>query len=834
GGFQCIEDTCQYVTDSQVLGGACDELKKCASGTVCQNGKCMTPGKEGDACDEEQLTTCAAGMMCVLGQCIPVSGECQKSEDCTEKDSYCCQSETCGAIGHCIPYDDNTTHDAMCLFKTKPGIFEAQIQCRWQPPSDATPTSTKVEMMPLVGKFGNKAGLETAIAFYSYKSENGPDDTVIRIIHPETCETLESITLRMEDRWHNYPAAADLDGDGFMEIIVRAYDSAVPVAYKWNAETQKHEQMWKGDKAGYGYNMMVYDLDNDGKPEVIAGTAVYDGQTGKLISGHLYGSSTNADYGMSNAIGNFDLNPEGIAWMQAGGKVYKWNVTNRVWDLKHTLYSASNYQNHNAAYADFGTPGATAEEFDYTKLDGKPEFVFSGSAKLHLYALIEKEDGTYTHQKLMDVKGFKVGGPITVGDFDNDGLPEIALASQALFGVYDPRCEKYEAGKCADKHVLWERWSQDGSSGRTGSSLFDFDGDGQAEAVYADECYTRVYDGKTGRVLFSAPRSSSTSIEGPVIADVDDDGSSEILMGSDNSYSCYNDGSTGKVNAGVDPIHEGIRCMDDEDCPTSKNCDKELGLCLCTDDNDCNTQYIGGKIFKQYTCTAPIHENVGFMHNPTDAAERTEIKARGQRPDGWDSSTGYKVCRAYRNVNSSARQAGISDLMIYKDRLDRWVSSRNIWNQHSYNIINIEDNGRVPDAKTWKDNWLLKKVGEYITGSTTQERPVYNNYRMNEQGLYGAGTVPDITGRFILGNICGETDDGRKVISGKLCNRGTKPVATNLPATFFYYDEAAPEGRGEKICTSYTPGIVGVGECQQVGCTVEESVFEGLQGKKVL
>ena len=831
--FECIEGVCEFVTDRQIQGGDCDDLKKCGNDLVCLNGKCMAPGKEGDACDEDEFTTCANGMMCVLGQCIPVSGTCQKSEECLEKDSYCCQSETCGAIGYCIPYDENTTHDEMCLFKTKPGIFEAQIQCRWQPPANAYPNSSKVEMMPLVGKFGNKAGLATTVAFYSYYSENGPGNTVIRIINPETCETLESIVLRLEDRWHNFPAAADLDKDGLMEIIVRLYDSSVPAAYKWNPETQKHEQMWKGDKAGYGYNMMVHDIDNDGNPEVIAGSAVYNGQTGKLISGTLFPSATGSDYGASSGIGNFDLNDEGVAWLHVGGKIYKWNLTNKAWELKHTFFSASHYQNYNTAYADFGTPGATAADFDYKTLDGKPEFVVAGNNKLYLFALIS-DGAAYKHQTLMDVRGFSIGGPVTIGDFNNDGLPEIALASQAVFGVYDPKCTTYEAGKCADKHVLWERWSQDASSGRTGSSLFDFDGDGQTEAVYADECYLRVYDGKTGRILFSAPRSSYTSIEGPVIADIDDDGSSEILMGSDYNYACYNDGSSSKVNSGVDPIHEGIRCMDDEDCPTSKNCDKTLGLCLCETDADCNTQYIDGKIFKQYTCTSPIHENVGFMHNPTGATTRSMIKNRGVRPDGWSSSTGYKVCRAWRDVRSTSRQAGVADLMIFKDRLDRWVSSRNLWNQHAYNIININDDGTVPTAKVWKDNWLLKKVGEFITGSTTQERPVYNNYRMNEQGLYGAGTVPDITGRFVLGNICGETEDGRKVISGKLCNRGTKPVATNLPATFFYYDENAPEGRGEKICTSYTPGIVGVGECQHVGCTVEEAVFEALQDKKVL
>jgi hypothetical protein len=64
----------------------------------------------------------------------------------------------------------------------------------------------------------------------------------------------------------------------------------------------------------------------------------------------------------------------------------------------------------------------------------------------------------------------------------------------------------------------------------TGSSVFDFEHDGKAEVVYGDECYTRVYDGTTGKTLFEAPRPSCTVHENPVIADVDKDGRAEIVV----------------------------------------------------------------------------------------------------------------------------------------------------------------------------------------------------------------------------------------------------------------------------------------------------------------
>jgi hypothetical protein len=84
-------------------------------------------------------------------------------------------------------------------------------------------------------------------------------------------------------------------------------------------------------------------------------------------------------------------------------------------------------------------------------------------------------------------------------------------------------------GQAKTNGVLWSQPSQDQSSNVTGSSVFDFDANGSAEAVYADECFLRVYEGATGKVLFSAARSSGTTYENPVIVDVDGDYRTEIV-----------------------------------------------------------------------------------------------------------------------------------------------------------------------------------------------------------------------------------------------------------------------------------------------------------------
>ncbi len=844
-GMMCVEGFCRVMEYDIQLGNECNSYKLCSTELTCIDGKCLSVKGDGESCDEGNHIVCDTGFFCKNTKCTPKGIKCSQTSDCTEKDSFCCRDDSCGANGYCIPYDETVTHDEMCRFKTKPGIFEAQIQCRWQPNDGVEAASVNVEMPPLVGPFGNSKGLKNVIAVYSYSP------TVIRFINPDNCDTLESIKVGLAGRWYNYPASADLDGDGLLEFIT--VTSTKVYVYKWDNAEQKHKQ-WIAVDADLRSTPMVFDIDGDGLAEIVGpmGHVIKvhpNGKTDVLFNKDLYvdsditGSGYSVEAGNDAALGY--LLPDdypGIAQLVTGEGLYTWDKSANNWkkliSYPFPSYKTQTWVRQFPAYADFGTPGATAADFDFTKLDGKPEIVISGKNRIMLFSVIKKGTDSYESQEIMHVEGFTWGGPVTIGDFNKDGLPEIGIASSGLFGVYDPKCKGYEAGKCADKYVLWERWSQDNSSGTTGSSLFDFDGDGQAEAVYADECFTRVYDGKTGAVLFSAKRASVTSIEGPIIADIDGDGSAEIVMGSDGDQPCYND-TGAKVNYAdgsnnaVDPIHEGIRCKADEDCPLGKNCNKTIELCTCTTDDDCNTQFAPGKTtyLQQYVCTTPIHPMVGMMQYDAAKGKRVKVKNFGAKPDGYKDD--YKVCRATRKTTD----IGHNDMMILKDRLDRWVSSRTMWNQHAYNIINIEDNGKVPTATQWFNNWIKKHTDLKIE-ITGAERPFYNNYRLNSQGEYGAGMAPDITGRFLPGSICGTTtgEDGKEyhLISGKLCNRGTKPVGQNLPATFFYYDESAPNHQGKTICTSYTKEVVGIGECSLVGCKIEEEDFKELAGKTVL
>jgi hypothetical protein len=405
------------------------------------------------------------------------------------------------------------------------------------------------------------------------------------------------------------------------------------------------------------------------------------------------------------------------------------------------------------AFADFGTPGATADDFDPDTLDGIAEIVSVGDVEVRITTL----DGQVLMNAASTGTSYNAGyggGPPTVGDFDGDGKPEVAVAGGESYRVYDLDCAGGGAG-CFGDFIRWSQDSQDASSAQTGSSIFDFDGDGQAEAVYADECFTRIYDGRSGDVLFSAFRTSCTWYENAVIADPDEDQNTEILVGSNDS--CLND--DGHVDCpSIDPIHRGVRCESGADCP-SGTCD--AGFCRCADDTECPAGN---------SCEVPPGDTPGSGNT-----------CRAEHPDG----------------------AGIQGLRVLRDHLDRWASSRPLWNQHAYSVTNVNDDATIPATASWLPNFT---------------QPGLNNFRQNVQGETSSGDLPDITGR-ANPNACQQAGDAT-LLRSTVCNRGHRAVGAALPATFYAGDPAD----GQILCTSYTDGPVPVGGCLEVSCAITETV----------
>ena len=91
------------------------------------------------------------------------------------------------------------------------------------------------------------------------------------------------------------------------------------------------------------------------------------------------------------------------------------------------------------------------------------------------------------------------------------------MSSRSFYSVYN-----------TDGTVRWSAQVSD-LTGIAAGTAFDFLGDGKAEAMYADE-HSMFAFGETGQVVMQLPRTSATLIEYPVVVDVDNDGSAEVVV----------------------------------------------------------------------------------------------------------------------------------------------------------------------------------------------------------------------------------------------------------------------------------------------------------------
>lgn len=256
------------------------------------------------------------------------------------------------------------------------------------------------------------------------------------------------------------------------------------------------EPLWVQEGASLscgGHAPALADLDGDGIAELIVGNAVLDARDGRLLMKLNQGIGRGGAYSeMGSHPAVADLDGDGRPEVLAG----------------RTLYDNKGQPICSVEGAD-GFPGVA--DLD---MDGAGEFLLVADGQVSIH------DPDCSALASWTLAGGGHGGPPTIADFDNDGLPEIGIAEAATYSVYE-----------ADGTLLWSMPVTDDSSHATGSAVYDFEGDGNAEVVYGDEKALWVFDGATGRVRLQDLRHESRTLhELPTIVDVDNDGRAEIVV----------------------------------------------------------------------------------------------------------------------------------------------------------------------------------------------------------------------------------------------------------------------------------------------------------------
>ena len=753
----------------------CESDDECAGAERCVDGECRSESSDGGPPPCEPA--CADGELCVGATCVPDGGACTSNLECLG-DTYCEAS-----LGRCVPWGvpPGQTRDPMCTRLLAAGTFSPTVECEFleAPAGDAFPSHLHVLSTPMVADFQSLRGPDdpprpSIVAVFDDGADGSSEVAtgVIRILDGATCaQQAELGSLQLVS--HSSPVAlGDLTGDGRAEIV--AYkaegpsDGSTPatrgglVAFTYDEGTSAWRVLWRSTLAdgatpyepvGGGWaGPSIYDLDDDGVPEVLRGAVVLDAM-GRVIDAS---SATLLDYsaGTFAVIADVDDDPE--VELIGGHGVWFWDRTARTWVAE--AWATGGQPHGHVAVADFGAfAGGAAWPAE------APEVAVVSAGQVRVQTL----DGQVVFGPVT-LPGAGSGGPPTIADFDGDGLPELASAGASAYSVFDPDCTAAPrpGGECASgvtTGVLWSQRSQDQSSNVTGSSVFDFEGDGRAEVVYGDECFTRVYDGETGAVLFSQSRSSCTWYENPVIADVDGDFNAEIIIG--DNYNCGS-AETGVDCSGfglearsTDPLFAGLRCRDASEC-LSGVCD--AGFCRCTADDQC--------------CAGAGCARAAFV---CEAA-----------PAGTPGAG--NTCRASRPV-------GTRGIRVFGDSGDRWVRSRMVWNQHAYHVTNVADDGTIPRTSAVVRNWSAEGL---------------NNFRQNVQGDAIPGAAPDLTSG-TAGTVCA-VSGGTATLSARICNRGTEPVGAGASVLFSDGDPAAD---GVELCTATTAGVLSPGGCESVECT---------------
>ncbi|HEX4923245.1 MAG TPA: VCBS repeat-containing protein [Bdellovibrionales bacterium] len=328
------------------------------------------------------------------------------------------------------------------------------------------------------------------------------------------------------------PLLIDIDQDGKSEIVYMHYSLQRVIALNYDGQPRWTFTLPQQLRSCYG-GLSGADLNGDGESEIIVENVILrengsrDSVSATLLSGPYQGTSCTA-FAMS-------LDPSRPNEMQIinGSGVYAPNG-DRVWAFPQGVSATNKFF---LAAADVRQD---IEGVEVVGVDGGFMTLYNGLTGDVIWHIQTPSDpGRYN-----GLPG--AGGPPNISDFDGDGKPDIGVANAVFYSVFDSRGQ-----------LKWSQPNHDYSSNVTGSSVFDFNGDGVAEVLYADEANLRIFNGPTGTTLATIPNPSHTLLENPVVADVDNDGHADLVVPANNAYNPLTD--MGEEGRKINAIGSGIR-----------------------------------------------------------------------------------------------------------------------------------------------------------------------------------------------------------------------------------------------------------------------------------
>ena len=483
----------------------------CGAGQVCLDGVVCAAscGAEETLCGASNELCCGAGDVCLDDSCVTPGEACGDDFDCLVDGQYC---EL--VVGQCL---DIPVRDPVCEVTPAFAEIDLEVEWHWAGLMADGRLYENVTTTPVVGDVSGDGIPDVVVTAYADTTQ-----TNLVALDGATGEPHWNIGPGVDAAdWISTSAIANFDtSDDALEVLYTLQSGGIRLV-DGDGVTELARRTTGSAGASTRTIPTIADLDSDGIPDVVVGCHAMNGAAL---------SDPARDF--------FDLGP----------------CTLDVQDIVHSLVADLDGDGQPEI-----TTGAVALKIDGTVLwgsvrgthalsaiadldvDGDPEVIVVEGGQIRVLdgatgAVHVGPGGDWLTSA--PIPGGGNGGAPTVADFDADGLPEVSTAGRGAYAVYDPDClptPPRAGGDCAagtTDFLRWQSATQDISSSVTGSSVFDFQGDGVAEVVYNDECFLHVYDGAQGTELLQAPRpnSSRTALEYPIVVDVDRDGNSEFVV----------------------------------------------------------------------------------------------------------------------------------------------------------------------------------------------------------------------------------------------------------------------------------------------------------------
>ncbi|MEW8000816.1 MAG: carboxypeptidase regulatory-like domain-containing protein [Candidatus Thiodiazotropha endolucinida] len=278
------------------------------------------------------------------------------------------------------------------------------------------------------------------------------------------------------------------------------------------------------------------------------------------------------------------------------------------------------------------------------------------------------------------VKTSHVGQLSIVADINLDGAQEVVAGAAAY---------------ASDGTRLWQNTSVgDGYDG-----VGNFDVDDYAEIVVVAASRVALLE-HTGDVIWGPVALPGGGSGGaPTIADVDGDGEPEIGVAGARFYTVFDTDGSILWSSSIQDVTSHV-----------------TGSSVFDFDGDGRVEVVYSD--EQYLRVYNGTDGVVLFETPNNSVTTFELPVIVDIDN--DDHAEIVVC------SNNYYFAGSTGIQVYEDINDAWVDTRSIWNQHSYHITNVNDDGSIPANE--QPSWLT-----------------HNSYRLNTFADPVATLFPDIT-----------------------------------------------------------------------------------------